>query len=186
MMRSRRNVVALADEQVPIATACRMLGVEVPDEGHRKVHCPFGATDHSDGGLSPALRVYPETNSAYCFNCSHYYTPVTLTSRALDVPNRAAALHLLDHIGYKPLDFATAWNSARQYEPELDKALLADALKTYCRRIDPAWPARQFDPAVAGVLTRCLSLLDLVTKADEVPLWLAGCKEAMRRELHAG
>lgn len=177
------RAVAIANEKVPIAMVCRLLGIEVPEGGRHKVACPFGLTDHSDGGISPAFRVYFETNSAYCFNCAHYYTPVTLASRALDLPNRDAAAYLLDHIGYRSFDFATAWHSARQYEPAIDKALLADALKTYCRRIEPAWSSRQFEPTVAALLTRCLSLLDLVTTAESVPLWLARCKEAMEREL---
>lgn len=182
------SVVAVANEKVSIVTVCQLLGVELPDDigmgRSRKVRCPFGAVYHSDQGVSAAMRVYPESNSAYCFSCAAYYTPVSLAARAMDCDRKTAAVRLLDHIGHKPLDLAAAWRDAVEYEPKPDRALLADALKTYCRRIDPQWCTRQFEPGVAGVLSRCLSLLDLVTDAEAVQLWLQRCKEAMRHALH--
>lgn len=179
--------MAVANEKVPIVTVCRLFGVDTPDEvalsRSRKVRCPFGEIYHSDGGVSPAMRIYQETNSAYCFSCAVYYTPVSLAARAMDTDRLSAALRLLDHVGYRPMDLAQKWQQVQQYQPEPDKVLLADALKTYCRRVDPQWAGRQFEPAVAGVLTRCLGLLDLVKSDDEVILWLERCKEAMRRVL---
>lgn len=184
----RPNVVAVANEKVPIVTVCRLFGVELPDEiGGRsgKVRCPFGEIYHSDGGISPAMRIYPDTNSAYCFSCAAHYTPVSLAARAMDCDQRSAALRLLDRIGYRPMNLAEQWQQASRYQPTPDRALLADALKTYCRRIDVRWPARQFEPPVAAVLTRCLNLLDLVKSGDDVTLWLQGCKQAMRQALHS-
>lgn len=187
MVRSP-SVVTVANEQVPIVTVCQMLGVDLPDDvgsgRSRKVSCPFGEMYHSDGGIAATMRVYPDSNSAYCFSCSTYYTPVSLAARAMGCPVSVAASRLLDRIGYRPPDGSAAWQRVQRFEPEPDKALLADALKTFCRRIDAHWSSRQFDPAVASVLTRCLGLLDLVKSADEVHVWLEGCKEAMRRALY--
>lgn len=186
---NRPSVVTVANEQVSIVTVCQMLGTELPDDvgagRSRKVHCPFEQVYHSDGGVAAAMRIYPESNSAYCFSCSYYYTPVNLAARAMGVDQRTAAARLLDRVGYRPLDLAAAFRAVSSYEPQPDKALVADALKTYCRRIEPHWSRRQFEPVVAAALTRCLSLLDLVISADDVALWLARCKDAMRRVLHA-
>jgi hypothetical protein len=177
------SVITVANEEVSIVTVCQMLGVELPDDvgsgRSRKVHCPFEELYHSDGGVSPAMRIYPETNSAYCFSCSYYFTPVGLAARAMGVHPTTAAQRLLERIGHRPMDLAAAWKSVSTHQPQLDKPLLADALKTYCRRIDPAWSRRQFEPVVAAALTRCLSLLDLVVSADDVTLWLCRCKEVM-------
>lgn len=181
------NVTTVANENVSIVTVCQMLGVDLPDDvgssRSRKVSCPFGELYHSDQGVSAAMRIYPDTNSVYCFSCSTYWTPVSLAAQAWDVDRRTAAERLLDHIGYRPLDLATAWRTATEFEPEPDKALMADALKTYCRRIDKQWNLRQFDAGVAATLTRCLSLLDLVRTSDDVGVWLAGCKTVMQRTL---
>jgi hypothetical protein len=187
---SSTNAVAVANEKVSIVTACRLFGVELP-EGvasggrSRKVHCPFGEIYHSDGGIAPAMRIYPDTNSAYCFSCAAYWTPVALAAKAMDSDRTSAALRLLDHVGYRPLSMAEQWRQVTEHQPELDKALLADALKTYCRRIDARWSSRQFEPAVAAVLTRCLALLDLVESGDDVELWLERCKTVMARTLHS-
>jgi hypothetical protein len=184
----RPNVVEVANEKVAIVVVCRMLGVQLPDDlvagRSQKVHCPFGEIYHSDGGLSPAMRIYPDTNSAYCFSCAAYYTPVSLAAKAMDTTYHTAAIRLLDHIGHRPMDLAQQWQQVAQFEPEPDRALLADALKTYCRRIEPQWSQRQFEEGVARVLTRCLGLLDLVKSAGDVTLWLDRCKEAMRRAMH--
>lgn len=185
----RTNLVELANEKVSILTVCRMLGVDLCDDvaaggRSRKVSCPFGEIYHSDGGISPAMRIYPDSNSAYCFSCAAYWTPVSLSAKALDLDWSSAAIRLLDHIGYRPMELAQQFQQAAQYVPPPDLALLADALKTYCRRIDPQWQKRQFEPRVAGQLTRCLSLLDLVKSPEDVTLWLDRCKVAMRRVLH--
>lgn len=181
-MLKRPNPIAVANEKVPIATACRLLGVDLDDDAdRRKVHCPFGGTDHSDGGIDPAMRIYTDSNHAYCFSCAAHYTPVSLAARGWDLPWRVAALRLLDLVGYRPLNLATAFRAAQQFEPAPDTAALAEALKTYCRRIDPGWSTHQFDSAVAQRLTHCLGLLELVSTGAAVTVWLAGCKEAMRR-----
>lgn len=182
-MRSR--VIDLANEQVSIVVVCQLLGVPLDGEQlRRKVHCPFGAVYHSDGGLSPTMRINPEANTARCFNCEQTFTPVRLYAHAMDLSLRVAASRLLDHVGYRPLDAATVWRQAQQYRPAVDKALLADALKTYCRRICPGWPDRQFDPQVAATLTRCLAILDLVLTPADVAHWLDACKVAMTNVLH--
>lgn len=160
--------------------------MDLPDGEYlsrRKVHCPFGDLYHSDGGIDPAMRIYPDGNYAYCFNCSTKHTPVALAARALGLEWRTAAVHLLDRVGYRPLDTITAFEQARDHVPELNRALLADALKTYCRRICPSWTRRQFERSVAVTLDRCLTLLDLVRTPDDVTMWLSRCKQVMTRTL---
>lgn len=173
--------VTVANEQVSIATVCRILGVEVADESRpsMKLHCPFGEIYHSDQGIDPAMRVYDESNTAYCFACSASYTPVSMYAQAMDLRWRQAATALLQRVGYRPLDPSQAWEQAQAYAPEPDRTQLAEALKTYCRRVDPRWGDRQFEEPVATVLTRCLNLLDFVCTDDDAALWLARCKAAM-------
>lgn len=182
-----KSIIAVANEVVSIITALRMLGADLPEDvgtsRSHKIHCPFGVVYHSDHGVSPAMRIYTDSNSAWCFSCSAYYTPVRLVSQALDVDAELAASRLLDHAGYKPVDMELAWKRASDYEPEPDKALLAQALKTYCRRICATWVTRQFDPEIAAALTRCLAVLDLVTSDADAGLWLATCKVSMHRAL---
>lgn len=180
----RPGVVTVANEKVPITTVLSMLGVEVFDGSNRKIRCPFGKVYHSDGGIDPAMRVYPETNSCYCFSCTQYFTPVGIASQALDMGLRDTAEMLLDRIGHRPLDPVKAWEQASKYEPAPDTAMLAEALKTYCRRISPDWPARQFEPEISYLLRRCLGLLDQVKTGKGAVLWLTLCKRVMHRSLH--
>ncbi len=183
-LMKRPDVVELANDKVPIAFVCAKLGLSVgEDAGRRKLRCPFGGIYHSDGGIEPTLRIYVESNHAYCFNCNSHYVPVTLAARAWGCSHRDAALRLLEYAGIEPVDFRSIWAEVQEHRREPDRSLMAEALKVYCRRIDPTWTRRQFEPAVAARLTRCLVLLDLVKTDDDVLLWLTTCKEAMRRLL---
>lgn len=182
-----RTVIALANEMVSILAACRLVGMDLPDDvGHRrsiKVHCPFGSLYHSDHGLEQALRIYTDSNSAWCFAGCGYFSPVWLVAQAWDLSATAAATELLDRIGYRPPTLEQAWARASQVDDTPDVAALRTALQTYCERIAPAWAERQFEAGVAATLTRCLALLDLVTSGAEAQTWLAAAKTVMRRTL---
>lgn len=183
---SRLSVVSVANEKVPITTACRLCGVPTPDLSlgrSTKLRCPFGEVYHSDGGVEAAMRVYPDTNHAYCFRCQAAYRPVQMYALANGLSYRDAAVDLLDHIGYKPATLADLWANAVRREIPPDTTLLAEALKTYCRRVCPDWDDRQYTGDTAAALTRCLSLLERVSSDQEAHDWLNGCKAFMDRVL---
>lgn len=179
--------IRLADAQVSILFACRLIGMRVGDTDYGrslKVHCPFGELYHTDLGADRAMRIYPDTNTAWCFACSAGYTPVRLVATAWGMPQADAALLLLDEAGLRLPSPAQAWARAvNPPEPAPQVSHLAEALKTFCARIDAAWSWRQFEPQAAARLTACLGLLDRVHTADDARQWLAGCKVVMTRAL---
>lgn len=185
----KHSVVALANELVPIETALRLIGVDVPDglayRRSTKLYCPFGDINHADGGLERAFRVYPEQNTAWCFACQQHFTPVWLVATAWGQDTRIVATELLDRVGHRPLSMAQQWAQATRREEPPDRTLLREALQTYCGRICPDWALRQFDPVVGATLTRCLALLDLVHTEAAARAWLARVKEVMGRVLCA-
>lgn len=187
LLRPKRSVVIEANEHVSITTACRLIGMELPDDIEHgratKVHCPFGNIWHSDQGLEPTMRLYIDNNTAFCFSRCGFFTPVSLVAMAWDIPRRTAAVELLDRIGRKPLTLADAWAQITFHAEPPDRTILSEALKTYCSRIAADWSDAQFEPAVAGQLTRCLGLLDLVKTDEDARAWLTGCKTVMRRAL---
>jgi len=186
MLTSRDAVYAVdrADQLVSIATACQIIGVDVPngyDTGRSlKLRCPFGEFYHRDGGVDPSFRIYPDTNSAYCFRCSAYYTPTRLLALKWDCSPTQAAAYLMEHIGAKPLTRAEAWAKAVEISQPPATAQLADALKTFCARVHPTWEVDQFEPDIATVLVTCLELLDRVSTDTDAAAWLAACKTAMQ------
>lgn len=185
-MPTARSLIDLANEHVPIIAVCQWLGVPIEDTGHtrsRKTFCPFGAVYHSDGGAEPAMRVYPESNSAWCFRCSAYFAPVTMAAQAWDQDATTAATVLLDRVGYRPLSMAEQWAAVTDLTQTPDTTLLAEALKVYCQRVDPQWSDRQFQPDVAAQLARCLALLERVRTDVDAATWLAATKDAMTRFL---
>lgn len=180
----RRSVVALANDQVTITDACRAAGMDIPDAEYvrgRKLHCPFEAFYHRDFGREPALRIYPDTNHAYCFACATTFTPVYLVAQAWGLPVRTAARELLERFGSRAA-VADPWTDPGRPPP--DTALLADALRTFCARTAPGtWDDAQYDPRVSELLGGCLALLDRVTTDDAAIAWLAGSKAVMTSAL---
>ena len=165
-----KSLIDEANERVPIELACRLVGVDIEDglEGRSvKTYCPFGRFFHSDGGKEPALRIYGESNSAYCFSCKKYFTPVTLISDAFDMSKKQAAMDLLERVGWKPLSAAEMWAGVQPKPLEPDRTLLSHALIVYCSRIDSDWQKSQFNPKISSVLDKCLSLLEQVTNDAE-------------------
>jgi hypothetical protein len=184
--RPRRSLVTEANERVSIVQVCSWVGVALPTipEGKSvKVRCPFGAVYHIDQGIEPNFRVYPSSNSAYCFRCSTSFTPVKLASMAWDLGPSEAAQALLDRVGYRPLSMAQEWKSVVTAQPEVDRSSLAQALKVYASRICEDWSDRQFEPVVSAKLDQCLALLDKVVTEEDVKSWLSTCKLVMHRVL---
>lgn len=182
------RVVDLANEHVAILDVCRWVGMHVPSEVPRslKVRCPFGELAHSDHGVAPAFRIYPDTESAFCFVCG-FFSPVWLAASVWGVTSREAATMLLDRIGYKPLSLSALWSEVVvAAEPPADTTYLGLALRTYCDRINPRWFQQQFEPRTAHTLDRCLALLTYVRTPDQVNLWLTHSKIAMMRVMAGG
>lgn len=183
----RPSAISVANELVSIIQVCRWLGVDVPEDvayGRSvKVRCPFGEFYHSDGGIEASMRLYPDTNHAYCFSCAYHYSPVSLAARAWDQRYQTAAATLLEKVGHKPVSLAQAWSEVVDQVVPPNRDSLAAALTTYCLRIDPGWAEHQFTAPVAAVLDKCLALLASVDTDDQATHWLDVCKLVMRRAL---
>jgi hypothetical protein len=174
------DAIAIATEHVSFPVALELAGVRFDREAAawgKKVRCPFGDTDHEDGGKDPSLRVY--ARRGWCFACGRSWTAVSLMAAVWGLPRELAAARLLRETGYIPPDYDQLWQQS-QRPPEPDRDALEKALKTWCAAQDPAWTARQLDPAVANRLSQCLGLLYLVHTQEECGVWLRACKQAMQ------
>jgi hypothetical protein len=188
-MIRNKSWIDTANEHVNIADLLTSFGIMVPSDavsgGSKKVFCPFGFY-HSDGGNSRAMRIYYQSNTAYCFSCSKRYDPVRLAAAKWDCPWNAAALRLLEDAGFKPKTLKERWAEATtQEENKPDLIALADALKMYCSTICSDWSTAQYSDKVAAKLDKCLSLLDSVATDDDAYKWLSTCKVVMKKVLEA-
>lgn len=164
-----------------------MIGMQVPSFSYAysvKLYCPFGEVSHADGGSSKAFRIYPETNSAYCFACGEAYSPVKLLATANDTSLNEAADFLLEYAGVTEEGTEERWEQlTSQQESPISTSELAEALKVYCARVDPDWAERQLEPAVAHTFQRCLELLGSVRTSADADQWLGATKQVMAKKL---
>jgi len=182
-MTKKKSNVELANDLVDIFMVYNMIGMKVSpvyDVRSIKVHCPFDIGRDA----SPAFRIYPSTNSAYCFSCQAYYSPVKLASIAWEKTYKEAADILLEKIGHKPPTPEEIWNQAVQVEVQPpDLSSLGQALQLYCATLSVDWEMKQFDPEIAKWLDSCLSLLSCVKTETDAEKWIAGSKKVMTQVL---
>ena len=177
----------LANENADIISVARLIGMQVPDFSYSasiKLYCPFGEVSHADGGSSKAFRIYPETNSSYCFACGEAYSPVRLLATAQDISLTEAADYLLELAGVTEEGTDERWEQlTSKQESPISTAELAEALKVYCSRVDSGWAERQLEPAVATTFQRCLELLGSVRTSADADQWLGATKQVMAKKL---
>lgn len=180
-----QEMVDVANSRVGIVKACQIIGMDAPDfgAGSVKLYCPFGEMYHTDGGRTRAFKVYPNTNSAWCFACSKFYTPVMLVSQARDVSESDAAEYLLDITGYVAPDSESRWKALMEQTLDFDHAAEREALKLFCARLDPQWPSRQFEPDIAALLTKCFTPLGKVATQDDLQRWRETTRSVMTKAL---
>jgi hypothetical protein len=156
-------------------------GIEV---GPGKNPCPFDF-EHSDGGQDKALRVYPDTNSAYCFALHGVLDPVKLFSLKGDNRPLYAAQLLMRAYGIdtRPKGWRERYNdialqretSVRQIPP----GSVVEALQAALRQ-DQGYVAHQFHPdvlrAVEGQLDAIDKLVSQTTDIKEIQEWLTQAK----------
>ena len=179
--------IDLANQRTSIFDACRAAGMEISDfeYGSPKLYCPFGEISHSDGGRGKAFRIYPNDNTAYCFACSMFFNPVRLTAMTRDVTEPEAAQILLEISGYVAPDVDSRWKALMEEKPTINTDYMAEALKTFCTRIEPLFEERQFDERVSGTLRRCLELLPRIKSEEDAIKWREKTRSVMRNVLGA-
>lgn len=182
---SSPNPITLANERTTITEACGIVGMSLPEWGitSAKMWCPFGDIYHHDGGMSKAFRVYPHDNTAYCFACSLFFTPVKLVAMSKGLSEADAAELLLELSNYVPPDIDSRWRAATESVEPLKTEYLAEALKVFCTRIDVDWEDKQFEDTIATRFRMCLGLLPRVHTEEEAAEWLSGTKKAMQHVL---
>ena len=177
--------IDLANEKLNIAQVCRWIGSWAPDEMEgrsRKIRCPLGEDWHTDGGHEKSMRIYPDSNSVYCYAGCGKMGPVALYARYHELSSDIAASQLLDRIGYRPPSPAERWRRASQKPEEINRHDLGLTLRTYCERISQGlWKKVQFEDEVAEKLDKCLSLLDFVVSTEQAHTWLNATKAVMAK-----
>lgn len=181
------NARTRANAEVGILHVCRLIKMDVPDDvalGRSvRVYCPFGETAHKDGGEEPAFRIYPDSNSAWCFAEQVYFSPVRLYALSIGVDETEAARQLLESIGRAAITQDLSQLEVSLPDPEPDLHSLADALKIYCARetarSGAEWELLQLDGPVAERLAQCFNLLSRVRTSEDAVQWLAATKQAM-------
>lgn len=149
-----RNWAQMADNMVPIGSLLEELfHIEVPQgAGEWKTNCPLDY-EHRDGGMTKAMKVFSESNSAYCFNHNQQFSPVTLWRLFHGESKKnyyTSAKELLEDRGIlqKYLDPDLRWEKMdAPEEEEVDEVNLKEALRVYASTL-PNYSVHQYNDVV--------------------------------------
>lgn len=183
-----RELVDLADTKIPIETVLMDLyQIEIPyGAGEWKAQCPLGH-DHSDGGRSKAMKVFSDSNSAWCFSHGMKFTPVSLAQLKFDQPRVQAARALLDYysISTRPPSPDERWETLehqqQEEEQELDRESLKESFINFLSTL-PLYSIRQFDSEVLRLVSKILRSADKLSSDsdyDTLEEWMSIAKKIM-------
>lgn len=176
----KRDLRDKVNDHYSIIKACERVGLDMDDYFRaRKMHCPFGALYHLDGGDDPAFRVYEDSNHAFCFACNKYFTPSVLIAQYEGLSEDKAVESMLLELGFIESDNDARWEKVQDTEAKVDKAALAQAFQIAAERIIQPWGVRQYDSDVVTWMARCLQPLDRVTTVEQGERWLETVKQAL-------
>lgn len=181
-----REKIEQANELMGIVEALNIIGSDVADFAlaSMKIYCPFGEIFHADGGRTRAMRVYPATETAWCFAGCGYFTPVKMIAEGKDLSEELSAEWILEYKNFTSPDYMERWNTLMEAPTDtVDVESLAEALKVACSRIHPNWENVQLDRPVAHKFQQCVSLLPKVKTPVEADRWLNVAKAAMKQVL---
>lgn len=167
--------------EVPIHDVLRdVFGAFVPDGGtSMKVYCPF-AFEHGDGGVDKNCRIYPATNSLFCFTMHGFMPPTRLIQIREDVNIWRAAESLLQRYNIPTgrsyqdrfQDLVLSRETSRADVPTT--AVIVESLHRALRNVEE-YLSRQFDPDVTAAmeeeLDRADALLSASADMDEIRHW---------------
>lgn len=176
-----KSEIDLADSLMSISQALTAVtGDYYPtfEEGTSpKLRCPYTGLYHEN---PKTLRLYPSSNSAYCFSCNDYMTPTRLIAAFRELSLVEAVEWIKSETGYTPPDPEELWDAmAAEEEARPDRQALSDALKVACSRMAPDWDSRQFDEQVSHRFSLCLGLLKRVKTEADGKVWLDKSRQAM-------
>lgn len=186
----KRTLVEIAEEDVRIERVLQdLFSIDsVEDAGGWKTHCPLGA-EHSDGGTSKAMRVYSDTNSAYCFSHRTSFTPLSLWRlKHPHMSRREAAEDMLEHYGIRstPPTLDERWEHLEATEEKVpqDVEALRETLRYFARTTLPDYAAKQYDAEVLEVMGKIYLTSESLTgdcSYDTMVHWLQTAKNVMKK-----
>jgi hypothetical protein len=157
-------------------------GVRIPySEGKSiKGRCPFADVYHLTVDADLSMRVYSDTNSAYCFAGCGSLTPVFIYAKLNDLSYSKAAWSLLGFVGYKPKNLTEQWRELVSYSEPFDKLSYRQAFIEYCNFTFDNWAELQYKGSVAGAVSKLFSVLEVVNTMDDANTWLSVSKAKIR------
>lgn len=159
------EIIRYANEEVSVFDVLAEefdLRVGAAESRSSKERCPFGF-EHDDGGMTKAMRVYPATNSTFCFAGHGFFDPVRLVAKSREWTHTRAAKHLLEARGLlAPMGYRerfAALDRAR-YEPKPlgNPAYAVEALQMALSAHE-SHGRLQYHPVFTQGLERALALL---------------------------
>lgn len=181
------SAIEIANRLVPLWKVLQLTSVHVPDFSHGKsvkARCPYADMYHLTEDASKSMRVYPESNTGYCYMGCGVLTPVSVHARINGISYKAAAFRLLDLVGHKLKTLDEKWNDAVRSEPVFNREGYRDALVEYCRFLSGSdWTLMQYEERITSRMSSAFLVLDKASSDEDAYRWLEAAKSVMKQAI---
>lgn len=183
----RESLIEKANREVSIELVLyHLYGIDVPaSAGSWKSPCPLDH-DHSDGGKTKAMKVFSESNSAWCFSHSRKFTPVSLWMlHTGKTHQKRAAMELMDFfdISYRKVSPEERWNQMNSEVKLWDRGLIKSTLTNSIKLLVPDYVDRQYDHEVITLMNSLLAEVDELNEDIDyakLEAWIHSAQERVK------
>jgi hypothetical protein len=181
------SVVDIANRIVPLRIVLGMTNIYVSEFTYGKsikTRCPFADIYHLTEDAGKSMRVYSDTNTAFCYMGCGVLTPVSVYAKLNGVPYKAAAKFLLEKVGHKLKTFDEKWADAVNGVEPLNLQGYRDALNEICTSYSKGeWSSLKYSPSVSSSFSKLLEILDKASSYEDADRWLATARQLMLKKI---
>lgn len=181
------SIIDTANKIVPLRIVLGMTNIYVSEFTYGKsikARCPYADIYHLTEDAGKSMRVYSDTNTAFCYMGCGVLTPVSVYAKLNGVSYKESAKFLLEKVGHKLKTFDEKWQDAvAGFEP-LNLQGYREALTEMCIfHSEGEWGTLKYAPGVSAAFSKLLTVLDKATSYEDADRWLDKARLIMFNQL---
>jgi hypothetical protein len=181
------SVIDLANKIVPLRIVLRMGNIYVSEFTYGKsikARCPYADIYHLTEDAGKSMRVYSDTNTAFCYMGCGVLTPVSVYAKLNGVSYKQSALFLLEKVGHKLKTFDEKWEDAVNAVQPLNLEGYREALNEMCLfYTDGEWNSLKYSSSISSSFSKLLEILDKAQSYEDADRWLEAAKKFLFKQL---
>jgi hypothetical protein len=187
LIRPNESIIDIANKIVPLRIVLGMTNIYVSEFTYGKsikARCPYADIYHLTEDAGKSMRVYSDTNTAFCYMGCGVLKPVSVYAKLNGVSYKDSAKFLLEKVGHKLKTFDEKWADAVSDTGPLKLEGYREALDEIClQHSQGQWGYLKYMSSISSSFSQLLSILDKAQSYDDADKWLDIAKQHMLKQI---